>query len=533
MINLGLVLTAEQRARLAPALMAIPATATPFERWHLVSLACLQQGFRELAMESILRAISIDPEQDSPWKNLSYVSFHAGEHETSLRAIQKARHLDPLAADTRIRSGLCLLRMGEPASSTLEFRAGLCLDPVFRGGNLNLGVALDEQKLGRQAMDAYFREISAYPASAEAYFNLGNAAFGLGLSQDSVGYYDTAIELGLRTPDVTMSSALAHLSIGNFELGWLRFEDRFGLAEHRYARPQLASKKPMIGSSEPPYGRVLVWAEQGLGDEIMFGSLLGEFAPRADRLLVQLDRRLLPIFRRSFGSEVEFVERGQPPDESLYDMHTPIGSLGRILRPSLKSFSTHNGCFLRPDVERAQAMRSTLIGDSEAFLIGISWMTTSADTRSARSVPLTDLVSVLSRSGVELVSLQYGDVTADLEALRKSGLGDVQCLRGLDTNDDIDGVTALVQACDLVVTIGNTVAHIAGSIGKRAFVLLPQQGIRASANRVMPGWRWLEADGASVWYRSIRLFRCQQDTDWSPVLDGVSSALEALLRGSE
>ncbi len=533
MTNLGLVLTAEQRARLAPALQAIPATVSPFERWHLVSLACLKQGFGELATESILRAISIEPEQESPWKNLSYLTFHCSKHENSLRAIRKACHLDPLAADARIRAGLCLLRMSQPESSTLEFRAGLCLDPVIRGGNLNLGVALGEQQLDREAMKAYFREISVYPASSEAYHNLGNAALGLGLLQDSVRFFDAAIELGLRTPDVITSSALAHLTIGNFELGWLRFEERFGLVEYSYARPQLASTKPLVGSSAPPHGRVLVWAEQGLGDEIMFGSLLGEFARRADRLLVQLDRRLLPIFRRSFGSGVEFIERGQPPDESLYDMHTPIGSLGRILRPSLKSFSTHDGCFLLPDVERAQAMRSTLLGNRERFLIGIAWMTTSADTRSARSVPLTALVSALSRDGVELVSLQYGDVTEELETLRKSGLGDIQYLPDLNTNDDIDGVASLAEACDLVVTIGNTVAHIAGSIGKRTFVLLPQQGIRASANRVMPGWRWLEADGSTVWYRSVQLFRCQQDADWSKVLDRVSSALGALLRGPE
>lgn len=529
MIELGIALTSEERAQLAPALRAIPASATVFERCHFVSVACLQHGLDRRAAELIQRAIVLEPNQDSPWKNLSYLFFHAGNYIESLRTIRKACHLDPLAADARARAGLCLLRLGEYPAGAQEFRAGLCLDPVARAANLNLGVALDEQKLGREAMVSLWRETIAYPASPEAYFNLGNAALGLGLVADSAQYYEAAIELGLRTPEILTSSALAHLTCGKFEIGWARFEHRFFLKEHDYAAPQLAVAKPLVRTGSSVSGRILVWAEQGLGDELMFGSLLNEFVSRSDSLLVQLDRRLLPLFRRSFGSNVDFMERGQVPAESLYDMHIPIGGLGRILRPTRESFACHKGVFLLPDHARARQMRSRLCGERRRFIIGISWKTTSSDTRIARDVPLTDLVSALSRQGVLLINLQYGELAEDLQTLRESGIGEVHQYPGLDTHNDIDGVAALAQACDLVVTIGNTVAHVAGAIGKRTFVLLPSPGVRASANRVMPGWRWLADGNTSIWYRTIRIFRCNQGEGWSGVLNDLSCACDELL----
>ena len=532
MIELGVTLTPEDRVQLEPLLRAIPTSASAFERLHFAVVACLQNGLRDLAAQLVPRAIALEPDQDSPWKNLSYLSFYAGDNLASLRSIRKACRLDPLAPDARARAGLCLLRLGDYAAGAHEFRAGLCLDPSLCGGNLNLGVALNDQLLSREAMISFFREINVYPAAPEAYFNLGNAALGLGCVVDATQYYVTAIQMGLRTAEIFTSSALAHLSCGNFEIGWEHFEQRFLLPEHSYAAKQLAVSKPLVRSESSVSGRVLVWAEQGLGDEIMFGSLINEFASRCDSLLVQLDSRLLPLFRRSFGLNVDFIERGFTPAESLYDMHIPIGGLGRILRPTRESFSSQRGVFLLPDNERAQRMRARLCGESRKFVIGVSWKTTNVDTRIARDIPLSELVAALSRHDVLLVNLQYGEFAEDLQNLQDSGVGEVHHYPGLDTHHDIDGVAALVQACDLVISIGNTVAHIAGAIGKRTFLLLPSPGVRASANRVMPGWRWLADGDTSIWYRTIKIFRCHQGEGWAEVLINLSSACDQLLSGS-
>jgi Tfp pilus assembly protein PilF len=525
--------SAEENARLESAWRSIPSTASPFERWHLFSLACLQQGSNTRAEDAIRRAIVLAPDQDSPWKNLSYLRFHAGEDAVALHSIRKACFLDPCAADARIRAGLCLLRLGEQGAAGFEFRAGLCLEPTIRSGNLNLGVALDEQQLVREAMVSLFREIKVYPDTAAAYVNLGNTSLGMGLVSEAAGYFDTAIDLGLKSPSVLTSSALAHLSCGNFEIGWSRFESRFHLQEHQYALPQLAAKRPLIGPGCPAAGTVLVWAEQGLGDEIMFGSLLTEFAPQCDRLIVQIDKRLLSLFRRSFGPGFDFIERGAVPDESLYDRHLPIGGLGRLLRPTLQSFAGHDGVYLVPDGERVREMRSRLLADGARRVIGISWKTANAETLAARNVAVVDLVAALSRQGVRLVNLQYGHSKEELEAARAAGVGEVWQYPGLDTQNDIDGVAALIQACDLVVSIGNAVAHLSGAVGKRAFVLLPRLGVRAAGNRVMPGWRWLAGGDTSIWYQSIRLFRCSEDRDWGAVLAEVSAALDAFLAEAE
>jgi hypothetical protein len=238
---------------------------------------------------------------------------------------------------------------------------------------------------------------------------------------------------------------------------------------------------------------VLVWAEQGVGDEVMFGSMLGEFRGHVGKLLVQLDRRLIPLFKRSLPDDVEFFERGTVVPEDRYDSHIAIGSLGQYLRPTLESFEGKGGKYLWADPERIQAMREWLSVKEGERVIGLSWRSSNPETGAARSLALKDLVKSLQAPGVRFVNLQYGDVSAEIEALeRDEGITVLQC-PGLDTTDDLDGLAALIEACDEVVSIGNATAHLAGALGKKTTVLLPKAR----------SWRWSVVGDCCPWYESI------------------------------
>jgi hypothetical protein len=306
-------------------------------------------------------------------------------------------------------------------------------------------------------------------------------------------------------------SALLFLSNGWFQPGWIQHERRWRSVQFvdpaRQIGP-LVTTRPGFSPERDLTARVLVWGEQGVGDEVMFGSMLREFRGWCGKMLVQMDKRLIPLFRRSLPQDVEFYERGSVVSEDLYDSHIPIGSLGLHLRPSRESFEGHRGAYLKADADRVRALRESFgLTDGER-LIGVSWRSSNPETGAGRSLPLWELAQVLGGEGRRLVNLQYGSVQEEIaEAQARCGIR-VEQVPGVDCQNDLDGLAALIMACDEVVSIGNATAHLAGALGQKTTVLLPYS----------PSWRWMAKGDESPWYRSAVLRRQILPDVWSPFL---------------
>jgi tetratricopeptide (TPR) repeat protein len=317
---------------------------------------------------------------------------------------------------------------------------------------------------------------------------------------ESLHAFDVSIILAPQNAQPWLDSALMLLSARRYRQAWYRHEFRWRTSQFNNPRAGIAALQTTRRVYRTDFDSMsccLVWAEQGVGDEVMFGSMLGEFCGYVGKLLVQLDRRLIPLFKRSLPDDVEFFERGTVVPEDRYDSHIAIGSLGQYLRPTLESFEGKGGKYLWADPERIQAMREWLSVKEGERVIGLSWRSSNPETGAARSLALKDLVKSLQAPGVRFVNLQYGDVSAEIEALeRDEGITVLQC-PGLDTTDDLDGLAALIEACDEVVSIGNATAHLAGALGKKTTVLLPKA----------PSWRWLQSGAETPWYRSVLLDR--------------------------
>jgi len=322
-----------------------------------------------------------------------------------------------------------------------------------------------------------------------------------------------------KADEEALNYSLFLLAQRDFRQGWSWHERRWVLgsksAGKRYSQPLRTSRPRVSRLGECAGKRVLVWAEQGVGDELMFGTMLKEFGGYCGGLLVEVDRRLLPLYRRSFGSEVQWIERGTEIDESRYDLQIPVGSLGLHLRPSAESFAGHGGGYLVADQERAQRLRASLGVSTEERLVGLSWRSADPESGASRSLPLLELIESLRGAGVRFVSLQYGSVGEEIEEVyRRSGVRVLECAQ-VDNFADLDGLASLLWACDEVVTVGNATAHLAGSIGQRAHVLLPY----------VAEWRWMHEGDCSVWYDSVRLYRQRERGQWQGVLQELSECI--------
>lgn len=333
--------------------------------------------------------------------------------------------------------------------------------------------------------------------SGEIYYQLGRAYFGKKAIGLATRAYEAAVALDPGNFDYSFTLSSCYFLQFRFARAWKYHDNRVhifhGRLGGRAGGVYLQASGNFLDSNKNK--RILVWGDEGIGDEIKYGMLLSEILASVNKLAVQMDRRLIPLFRRSLPRDVEFFSRGVVISEAQYDNHIAIGSLGRYLRPNLESFSGRGGKFLYADSRRIAGMRAALDRQLGERVVGISWRSNNPETGAARTLALRDLAQRLHAPNVRLVNLQYGEVDGEIEALRlELGIIVWRCPE-LDTTQDLDGLAALIEVCDEVISIGNSTAHLAGALGKKTTVIL----------RESPQWRWLDRCGQSVWYQSVRI----------------------------
>jgi hypothetical protein len=270
-----------------------------------------------------------------------------------------------------------------------------------------------------------------------------------------------------------------------------------------------------------PGGTLLITAEQGVGDEIMFASLVGEAASRAGDCVVECDPRLVPLFARSMPRiRVRATPAGsagfQPTLVPDFDEHIAMGSLPRFLRPTLASFPGVRG-YLKADARRRDKWKVRLRGLGAELKVGISWRGgRKLETRRTRSTKLEDWLPLFATPDVRFVNLQYGDCAAELARLQEQHGILVHHWADANPLEDLDEFAAEISALDLVISIDNSTVHMAGALGCPVWTLLPY----------VPDWRWLLDRDDSPWYHSMRLFRQVRRGCWADVLPAVAGELD-------
>ena len=238
--------------------------------------------------------------------------------------------------------------------------------------------------------------------------------------------------------------------------------------------------------------------------------------PHASRVALAVEPRLVPLFKRSFPQlEVYPLDMSLPVDR--FEAQIALGSLGRFLRRRLSDFPPTGPHLLKADEAQSQDLRRK-VGEGKRRICGLSWRSKNEKVGRVRSVSLEALLPILSLPDITWVDLQYDDTRAERTALAAEYGLNLRKLDEIDNFRDIDGLAALIDACDLVVTIDNTTAHLAAALGKPTWILLPH----------VPDFRWLMGRNDSPWYPTVRLFRQPGIGDWPGVITNVREALQRL-----
>jgi hypothetical protein len=334
--------------------------------------------------------------------------------------------------------------------------------------------------------------------------------------RDAKASYNNAIAL---KPDY----AEAWINLGRLHWSQRNFETAFELLEWRWQRIEKYNDKRFV-SSKPIWDgagrrKVFTWVEQGVGDEIMFSSMISELNAKCNKLIVECDKRLIPLYVRSFPEEISFVDDRNNLEDNQFESHLAIGSLPKHFRHKLEDFSAASSGWLTADPKKAAAIRKKLRAVSKDKVIGISWRTSSKGIEALkRNIPIEMLASELAKIPATFVNLQYGDVEGELQVLNKTKDFNIIDVEEVDKFNDLDGLAALITACDIVVSIDNSTVHLAGALGIDTRVLLPK----------VADERW-GLDGCdSYWYDSLKLYRQEARDDWRKPLENLVKDLKKI-----
>jgi len=485
------------------------------EAWSNLGDALGTAGDRRGEIEAYRRAIGVNPQLAPIWSNLGNALLEAGETGEAVSACRRAIELDANLAAAWSHLGNALREGGEYGEAVRACERALEISPQLAEAWSNLGSALMEQGEIDKALAAHRRALEMLPQSARAHYNQGLALERCHQYGAAIASYRRAVEIVPDFPVARMRLACTLLTRGDFAEGWPAYEWRWrevGAPPKRYDFTTWAGER-RAGR------RLLLWGEQGLGDEILYTSMIGEVADGVQRVILEIDPRLVPLMQRSFPG-VSVVARTDPAsvDPATFDHQSSLGSLGRWLRPSFDAFPAHGG-YIRADAGRVALFAERLRLPVPGKVVGISWSSANRDIGTIKTSTLADWAGLLRVPGTRFVDLQYGDTAEAREALRqRHGVG-ITHLDDLDLFNDIEGLAALCSACDLVITVSNVTAHLAGALGKPVWLLAP-----SAKGRI---WYWFSGRSDSPWYPSMRVFTQTSPGSWREVLTRVEKELAA------
>jgi hypothetical protein len=317
--------------------------------------------------------------------------------------------------------------------------------------------------------------------------------------------------------EARLNRALALLTTGDYQRGWEGYEARKRARCNFLPR---AFPAPEWQGQDITEKSLLVYGEQGLGDEIMFASCLPDVIARAQRCVIDCSPKLEKLFRRSFPKAVVHGAPQTERDTSWLasmppiDYHVAIGSLPYHFRKHLVDFPRHQG-YLRADPARVAHWRHRLDELGSGLKVGVSWAGGMASTRQQlRSIALSDWLPIFRTGGCHFISLQYGDHEQEMVALsREHG---VTLHHWPEAIEDYDEIAALVSALDRVISVQTSVVHLSGALGRPAWALIA----------AVPEWRYLDHGETMPWYPSLRMWRQQMLGQWAPVVEQVAAALK-------
>ena len=515
------------------------------QAWFNAGVMLNALGSHTDALMALDRALQTAPDLAPAWQYKALGHMGLGQHEQALIAGNRCLQLQPNNAEAAYNLGVSHNQLDQHEQALKAYERALTLNPNLAQAWSNKGVALNALRRYPEALDAYDHALALTPNNAELWLNKGGTFTDMGQYEMAVSALDRSIEFNAINPRAWSNKGTAYqnlhqyedarvayeealsldpendaalenlghhyLSLLNFELGW-RYYDRRGMATKYGTTGTGLSTTERLGNplwdGQARENRLLVWSEQGIGDQILYGSMLAQLSQWPQQLVVALDARLLGLFGRALPG-VEFIDAKSLDQFEAFDEHISLASLGRVLRLHVDDFSKTPHPYLNADTQRTDSLRQTL----NAFgpkVWGLSWLSKNTDIGAEKSLGLRQLAPLWGHTDAQWVDLQYGDTSLERQSFGRETSHELHKLKEIDNFHDLEGLAALIMACQGVVTTSNSTVHLAGALNQRGSLLVPHGKGKL--------WYWHSVNGHSLWYPSIRIFEQSANGNWDQAI---------------
>ena len=480
---------------------------------QLRGMIALETGKPDEAAEIFRDGLAADPDAAGFCDLLGTALSQSGRLEEAETAYRRALNLSPGDAGVFNNLGNVLKKLERPEEARDAYSESLRLRPSHANTELNLGNILEDMAAYEDSEAAYRRAMGLVPDDPVAPSSLGRVLLAQGRLEESEAAVTRALEIDPGHADAHELLGILLFLKGQLGDAWKAYDWRWrDEAEKRETSLPAWSGQPLEGKT------VLVWGEQGVGDEIFFDSMVPDLIAAGATVRLECDRRLVPLIERSFPG-IECLVRGDAAGfEGAHDgadYQVASGCLGRWLRPDFDSFPARPA-YLVADGARVDALRARYLEGGGDLLVGIAWRSVNPRIGQNKSMPLTALAPLAAVPGIRLIDLQYGDTAAERRAFEKETGEAILRDEEIDQMADLDAFAAQVAALDLAVSVSNTTVHFGGALGVPTWVMLS----------AVPLWRWMMDRDDSPWYPSVRLFRQTRAGEWADVIRRVSDALQ-------
>ncbi|QWD90900.1 tetratricopeptide repeat protein [Polynucleobacter sp. MWH-Braz-FAM2G] len=474
-------------------------------------LNCINDKDLVQAEDLLLWALNTNPKDADVLRLLSVVAALKFDFRAALDLIDQVLVLTPQNGVAYSNKGNILKELGQYEEALKNYDIAIQLMPGYAETYNNKANALQDLHRYEESIIWYDKAIAINPQYVEAFCNKGNALEWLGRHQEAMSYFDRATALNPQYVDAYWQKGLSQLASGNFELGWQNYEARWTKSnpvKFEYLEiPRLRGTEGIAGK------KILIWAEQGLGDTIQFCRYI--------ELLCRLGAKITFLVPDALLNILSPIQKFCDLRSNLvfqvneFDFQSPLLSLPLLFGTTLDSVPCDIP-YLNAEEEKRKILQSQILPSSN-IKVGVIWSggfrLLYSDGYLAgyrRNIELDLIAKLQEIQGVDFYSLQKGDPAESELKSRKDELwpGIINCSYLIK---DFSDTAALIECMDLIISVDTSTAHLAGALGKPVWIL----------NRYDSCWRWLRGRTDSPWYPTAKIYHQKQPGNWDEVIERV------------
>ena len=490
------------------------------QAWHLSGVVALQRDEPAVCIQRIAMAISLNPRDASMYYNQAMALERLQQKEEAIASYDKAIAIQPNDVKAYINRGVILKTIGKLDEAISSYNSALAVKPNSAEAYSNRGNALTEARRWMEALESYDIAISLNPTNVQAHINRANTMLSLHRLDEAILSYEAAISLEPNNALANWNLAHTLLLKGDYSRGWELYEWRWKYGDNEKHRRYF--EMPFWQGVEKIDGKkILLYAEQGLGDTIQFFRYVKLVKQIGATILLEVPKALLSLLKGSEYVDL-LIERGQALPE--FDYQSPLISLPRTFGTKLTSIPS-TSAYLQAKREKVLFWKERL-SCRHRLRVGVVWsggfhleQNDRWATIEQRNIPLELFATGLKNINADFFSLQKGDpAESEIRGKECEYWPNKNFHNYADELNDFTDTAALIENLDVVLSVDTATAHLAAAMGKRTWIL----------NRYDTCWRWLLDRDDSPWYESVKLYRQSADSLWEPVLKHAANDLTRL-----